>query len=418
MANPQAFLNLLSQSNTRLVGNMFFPDSPGHMITEVDNFLRMRHLGEVDRDVNYLILLRKGVMHIPETIASTYPSVFCPGNMVQIVVDNELARLAQEAMITHPELCVDAGTSHFKLALGSPEARRRGHLLHMPGWPRAYMWVISHRQAYDCSLAYYRRRYESRDFNPLAAIPELTPELREFLGDDGKPLALVHIRNKPRTLGSAANAGTWTNPEALEPSLAYLADSGYKVVKIGRESYPEEWQRYGVLNYSESPLVNYANDMRLLRAAAFVMVNASGFGNLADIIGVPMVYYGVWQINSVVSGRNVVLLPTLMRDRASGRLLKFIEQMRCIQTLPEYWQSGSPPAFPTDRYDERPNTGDELLAATQEAIALRTDWQPRSPLQERFFDLDREYSFAHIEARYSQFFLERFAAALDPGFPE
>jgi hypothetical protein len=156
--------------------------------------------------------------------------------------------------------------------------------------------------------------------------------------------------------------------------------------------------------------------MLLLKAAQFVMVNASGFGNLPDILGTPMVYYGVWQINSVVSSRNCVLLPTLMRHKESGRLLKFIEQMKGIRSLPEYWESGTPPSFPGAKYEERINTGDELLAAAQEAIALGREWRPRSPLQEQFFDLDRDYSFRSIDGRIGQFFLERFVTALEPGF--
>jgi len=416
MAHPLAFYNMLQSSNTRLVGNMYFPDSPGHMITELDNFLRMRHLGEIESNCNYLAILRKGVLNLPETIVAMLPDVFNPESRIQIMVNDELARLAQEVHLAYPEMAVDVGTSHFKTVLTSAEDRKKARLWHLPRWPRSYVWLLAQQQAHDCSLNYYRRRAASRDYVPFATIPELSPELRQFLGEDDKPLALVHIRNTPRAQGHATNAGNSTSSEVMLPTLAYLHDMGYKVVKIGREPFPPEWASSGVLNYSNSPLLNYRNDMLLLKAAQFVMINASGFGNLPDILGTPMVYYGVWQINSLVSSRNCVLLPTLMRHRESGRLLKFIEQMKVVRSLPEYWDSRTPSSFPCADYDERFNTADELLAAAQEAITLGRAWYPRSPQQEQFFDLDRDYSFRSIDGRVGQFFLERFSDALEPKF--
>ena len=197
-------------------------------------------------------------------------------------------------------------------------------------------------------------------------------------------------------------------------TLAYLRDMGYTLVKIGSEPYPKEWTSFPVLNYTNSGLRNYYQDMLLLRAAKFVMINASGFGNLSDILGTPMVYYGSWHITMPPFGRNCVVIPSLMRQRGSERLLTFVEQIRFVCNLPEYWGYSGNMGFPYADYTERSPTSEDLLDSAQEAIALGEHPAPRSAEQEAFVDLDRKQLFAHIQSRTSQRFLERFPELLAP----
>lgn len=418
MVPPQAFYDLLNRTNTCLLGDMFFPDSPGHMIAELDNFLRMRHLGEVDARRNYLAIMPKGVLGIPEIIAATYPAVFNSTSGIQIMTDGdgELCKLAADIQMLRPELSVGVGLSHFRGSLRDEACRKMARLAHLPGWPQRLTWVISQEMLAERTLQYFRRRWESQDYCPWIDIPELSPELRGLLGGKTDKLALIHIRSNARGSGSAANAGTQTDPSRLIPTLGYLNDLGYTIVKIGREPYPSEWAPFSVINYSGSSLLNYRNDLLLLKAAKFVMVNASGFGNLPDILGTPMVFYGGWHIGFPPLGPKCVLLPSLMRSKACGRFLKFIEQLQFFRSLPEFWEEGNCMSFPVDKYDERPPEADEILASVQEAIALGQSSTPRSKEQERFVDLDRKKYFAHVQSRVSQQFLERFPEALMPGF--
>lgn len=416
MVPPQAFYDLLNRTNTCLLGGMFFPDSPGHMIAELDNFLRMRHLGEVDPKRNYLAILPKGVLGIPEIIAATFPTAFSSTSGIQIMTDSELCKLAADIQLLRPEMCVDVGLSHFRGSLPDEASRRMARLVHLPGWPQRLTWLISQEMLAERTLQYFRRRRESQDFCPWIDIPELTPELTHFLGGKTDKLALIHIRSNARGSGSAANAGTQTDPLRLIPTLTYLHDLGYTVVKVGREPYPPEWEKFSVINYSGSPLLNYRNDLLLLKAAKFVMVNASGFGNLPDVLGTPMVFYGGWHIGFPPQSSNCVLLPSLMRCKASGRFLKFIEQLQFFRSLPEYWEQGDCMSFPTEKYDERPPEADDILASAQEAIALGERPVPRSKEQERFVDLDRKRFFAYVQSRVSQQFLDRFPDALTSGF--
>lgn len=406
--NIEAIRNYLTSPNIRLLGNMLFPDSPGHMITELDNFLRMRHLGEIPKDLNYFAIFPQSILQLPSTIAATIPEVFSPGSGIQIMVDDDIYKLANEINALRPELLVDPGVSHFKVILG-PENDGK-NIRYYSKWP---CWLITHEKLINNTLQYFRRRWESRDFCPWTYIPELSTGLRHFLGEQCDKLALVHIRNIHRE--SAGNAGSRTDPVNLLPTLAYLRDMGYTIVKIGMEPYPPEWASFSVLNYSESPLRNYGNDMLLLKAAKLVMTNATGFENLSDILGTPMVSYGRWSLALLPVSPNCVNLPSLMRSKANGRLLKFKEQLDYYINLPELWEKNCL-GFPGDEFDERPPTPDELLAATQEAIALSENPIPRSAEQEQFMGLDSKRLYAHCQSRISQQFLERFQDALATGF--
>lgn len=417
MANPQAFYEYLAGTNTRLVGNIMYPDSPGHMIAELDNFLRMRHLGEIDNNCNYLAITHKSVLGLPEIIAETFHKTFNSKSRIQIISNDELNKFASEIHLLRPEMVVDVGVSHFKNALASEIDRKKARLMHLAGRPQMLTWIITHEMLANCTLQYFRRRYESRDYCPFADIPDLSPELRQLVGDNNK-IALIHIRSNDRGTGISGNAGTRTDPESFHPTLAYLRDSNFTIVKIGREPYPHEWRRFSVINYSESGLQNYKNDLFLLKSAKFIMIDASGFGVLSDILETPMVYYGVWHLGYPFASPNCVTLPTLMRDKSTGRLLRFGEQLHYFKELPEYWERGDCMNFPKDTYEERKPTAAELLASAQEAIALGTNPTPRSPTQERFVDLDRKGFFAHIRSRISQQLLDNLPDALTPGFIE
>jgi putative glycosyltransferase (TIGR04372 family) len=419
MVHPQVFYDWLNRPDTRFAGNMFFPNSPGHMITEIDNFLRMRHLGEIERNYNYLAVLHKGVLQIPDIIGAMFPNVFNPESGIQIwMAENEIVNLVHEIQALRTENVIDVGVSHFKVALPNDDERRRARLWHIPDLPRPYYWIVSQETNFDLSLQYYRRRAQSPDYCPLGDIPALTPELEEFLGGTPDKLALLHIRSNQRDSLSAVNAGTTTDPAVMLETIKYLKDMGYTLVKVGREPYPADWARYSVLNYTNSPLLNFRNDMLLIKAAKLVMVNASGFGNLPDVLGTPMVYYGVWHVASLVGGPKSVIVPSLMRSRRTNRLLRFSEQVQYYRDLPEYWEKKGCMGFPDDEYTERAPSSEDLLAATQEAIALGSQFVPRSIEQERFLDIDRKKFFAHIQSRISQKFLERFPEVLEAGFNE
>jgi putative glycosyltransferase (TIGR04372 family) len=409
MADPQAFLDYLIRTKTRLLGGMY-PNSPGHCIAELDNFLRMRHLGEVDVRRHYLAVYPRtpGDNSVPAHIAATCPDVFNPTAGIQIIIDDDMYLTALEIEALYPEMVVDVGLSHLRVALHDARSRKESHFTTLGYLPRRMSWLITHQHLADLTLEYYRRLAESRDYCPWARISEPSPELQQLVGNGIEKLALIHHK------GSLSNSGTVVEPAALHPTLAYLRDMGYTILKIGLEPFPPEWSHYGVIPYVSSGLINYGHDLMLIKAAKFAMYNASGFSHASDIIGTPMVTYAGWHLNFVPTSQNCVHLPTLMRLKRNRRILRFSEQINYLSNSIEIWEG--PPLFPQADYEEVTPTPELLLASAQEAIALGNTATPPSPEQVRFNELSRRRYYAYTQSRICQKLLDEYPEALESGF--
>jgi len=407
----QSFLDYLISSNTRVLGSMMFHNSPGHVVFELDNFLRMRHLGELGAQGNFLAVFAQSELSIPTHIANTCPGVFSPASGLQILVDNECYRHVLEIEALYPELVVDVGLSHLKIALHDAQSRKAARLMRLAGWPKELIWVITNQQMAELNRRYLRRQAESHDYCPWATIPEPSPALQQLLGGNWDKLALVH--HKPVAYN---NSGTVVESTALHPTLAYLRDMGYTIVKIGTEEFPPEWSHYGVIPYAASGIMNYGHDLMLIKAAKFAMYHASGASHVAELLGTPMVSYAGWHLNYPPLVANCVHLPTLMRRKSDRRILRFAEQIDCLENLPEFWEGGGFVKFPHADYEQVSPTADLILAAAQESIDLGANPVPHTPDQARFNSLSRHKYYTHTQSRICQKLLDKFPAALDSGF--
>src|SRR5213078_1203076 len=117
------------------------------------------------------------------------------------------------------------------------------------------------------------------------------------------------------------NAGTVIPPERLFPSLEFLKDSGFTIVKVGTEPYPEEFTRYGVINYTASPLRTFKNDLALLSNSKLSLINGSGLANLSDVMDLPVVDYGRWHLSLGPYSSKQVIVPALLYDPERKRTL-------------------------------------------------------------------------------------------------
>ncbi len=403
------FYDFLTTNRMKLLGNMLFHDSPGHMLQELDNFFRMKHLGELDPRFQYLAVFPSGPTKIPAYLAAALPQVIGRDQGLQILVDDNFFKLACEIQTLRPDLAVDVGVSHFKLWLPDRYSKSHARLMHLPGAVRSLYWVLSHSMHFDCMLEHSRRWANSKSYRPWDSIGPLTPDLINFLGPNHQKIALIHISNRPQ------NARVATEPESLVPSIEYLTDNGYNVVKIGWEPYPESWSRYGVKNYNASGLMNYGNDLLLLKAASFAMFNGTGSDFLSNFLETPMVNYASWIVPNMRPSRNCVHLFLLMRNKLNGRIMTFAEQAHFLENNYEYWEKGNCTTFPFDRYDPVHPTPELILASVKESTALGTNWTPRSALQQRVVELDQRKYFAYVDSRVSQALLEQHPELLETG---
>ncbi len=240
-------------------------------------------------------------------------------------------------------------------------------------------------------------------------------QLASFVGADQGPLALLHARTGPR-LG-ADNAGVGPATEDLYPTIDHLRAKGFRIVKFGTEPCPQEWRDRGVIDYSGSTYRNFYNDICLIGAAAIAHFNGTGMSALSEVLGKPLVSYGHWHLPWMPQTPRAVIVPALMRSRATGRLWRFAEQIAFYRQSTEFWEPGNAISFPQATHEAIVPTGDDILAAVEEALTLAGDVvPPRSALQERFHALEANGYYKYGRSRVGQAFLERHSQGLDEGY--
>jgi hypothetical protein len=126
-------------------------------------------------------------------------------------------------------------------------------------------------------------------------------------------------------------------------------------------------------------------------------VAVTGGSALADCLG-------TFRLNSGISCQfspYTVAVPTTLQD-LTGRCLSFREQIGVYLDREERDE-----AFPESEFVARNAAADEVLAAVQEALALKEEYRPLSPLQERFRQLHPEGLLHFSHARTCEVFLQR-----------
>ena len=409
----QSLIDFVLQANTCFIGGMYFPFSPGHMLSELDNFLRMRHLGEVPGSRPYLGVYKPSIVNLPVHLNAAFPSIFGRTTGVQLLEDEALFQESLELQLVLPKCSVDVGLSHFKIALPAGCDHREAKLME-GGGPRSPFWVISQRMLAEANMSWYRRRFESKDFQPWHAVAPLAPELAEFIGGNPSNIALLHARYVNRA--GADNAGVAPAAEDLLPTIYHLRERGYTVVKLGVEICPGEWVRAGVVDYSASPHRSFFNDLCLIGVAKLAIYNGTGLCTLSDVLGTPMVSYGHWHLPWMPQSERSVVIPALMRSKETGRVLRFSEQINFYRQSSELWEPGNAINFPNATHAPLAPSAADILAGVTEALTLAGNAIPEPTyLQERFHSLERNGYHRYCQGRVSNAFLERYQDGLDDG---
>ncbi|MBF0333065.1 MAG: hypothetical protein HQL40_05365 [Alphaproteobacteria bacterium] len=413
ISNATDLYNHLLATGSKIVTNIPFPWSPGHMTHDIDNFLRMRRLGEIPERTTCLLIFQQ--FEIPFTMADMFARHFDPaatGN--QFIINNQLYDMAREIVGFDPSLAIDPGLSHSKFAWADRSTAR------LSPFQNRLHWAVTNKVVLDSMLKWCQRRALTMDYQPFSEIPPITdPAFVDALGGDPSKVVLVQMKTE------AANAGAPMKPENFFPVFSFLKDSGYRLVFGCRDPYPEEFKRFDVLNYAQSGFANFRNDMLMYKAAALAIVGASGIGSVAQMARTPLVNYNGWHLNAMFSSPAGVWVPALLRRKSDGRPMRFFDQLEILENRPEGWDlkpdkwsgpgGGNPWTFgqEMDELELRAAEGDELLAAAQEALSLvRDPTIPRTESQDRFANFHPRTGFRFLEGRVSRHFVEKFADLL------
>lgn len=180
-------------------------------------------------------------------------------------------------------------------------------------------------------------------------------ELKSLVGPPGS-YVLVQIKDY------AVN-GTFkaVDPLTYDKVFEYLTVEGYTIVLGGRESYPTNFYKFGVVDYANSDVANALTDYWLVHGAKFILGSASGFCFIPEALDKPLVSINSWQHIPCI-GRKTINVPS--RLVLNGEPLSFEQQLnlatRDVTADTDYFSSLN--------YSVIDASPDEILSAIREII--------------------------------------------------
>ncbi len=332
---------ILQRNNVCLLANI--ADGTGHILIETDNFIRRHALNEIDRSKKYILILK------PTSLSKNFTQTY-EHQPYTLVCSLFLYYLTLPIIMKYSSITLDCGLSRLKWqpVPFSKQVETKS------AWPK----VITKQQNLLEWEAIYQRRNTSPNFFPLKKFKPDIEELSSALNFRNKKLALVHI--KTACINATAKE---TDPHSYLSTLAFLSDCGYQLVFVGREKMPDIFKPYDMINYAESKLANFKNDIQLFDMADLAITGGSGIFFLADCLNTKLLYLNYWQLFRTPANHNCICVPTLVEDIHQKRMLSFSEQWNL------YYEDNNPvESFPSDYFNARNASDDEILAACKELI--------------------------------------------------
>lgn len=380
-------VDYLERNDSKLIINIS-TDAVGHVLAEFDNFARMRLTGEISSDGNHIYMGPDEEK--VATIAEMYGDLLCKNYFLSSFAPE----LVRSIALFRPDLTVDVGMSTYKV---SPI---EGVAYQVQTIDDKYMVYRSSLEALaDDTLVYFRRRLETFDTLPLARNFTMPSELEKFINARGRPMALIQVKDFSSSGGAEA-----TDPSSYKPAMQYLHDLGYVLVQVGREQHPDIFSQFEVVDYANSSLASFKNDLILASKANLCLVGPSGVSYFADIMGKPLVYVNNWWIELPPFSPYCVTVPALVKSHSDGKLLTFLEQMAL------FYRCGV--RFPEEEYEPVHPNGKDILAGVQEAVELEKNLTLINKNQQRFKMLKPEGCNAVSLSRMSAAFLNRYQSIL------
>ena len=343
-----SIVELLEAQDGKLVGNVSC-EAVGHLLAELNNHICKQVLGEAPGFAIYLGPDNERTNAIKDLYGPTLPI-----NFVLSEMGEEMERAIS---LFRPDLVEDAGISSYKFA--PVEGRTVGQ---RPTDDGHMLYVVEPASMAQDTADLYRRKRETRQLFSLARRFEMPPELENFIAAHGRKIALI----SHKTIGGKDFVGSGAaksfDPRNYLPTLKHLKDEGFQLVHFGREPYPEIYRAFDVIDYANSPLASFRNDLILASHAGFGLFGSSGISWFAEWMDMPFVMVNMWTIDSPPFSDKAVYLPTLARDLTSGDLVNFEKQLWFRQEHGVF--------FPHSVYEATDCSAEDILTATRECLEM------------------------------------------------
>jgi putative glycosyltransferase (TIGR04372 family) len=359
VVSAPALLRSLREMNGLVVTNIT-SDIFGHVISEIDNYARLRVSGEVSQETPCMFFAS------PEKIIKNLLEIF-PGIFEVTSLDFAHQLFGEQIVNCHPELGLDVGLSSYKTSLparGYVFAQRDGNkIIYRTGFINGI---------YSDMIKYFKRIKATPDFHPLRIEAPCPATFHDFIDTGGQPIVVMHQR-KVMSAGTKVIAGD----DLYVPTIEYLKDNNYTIVFSGREEFPDSWRKYGVIDYANSTHASMMNDLHLYRMAKFGLLAASGTNLLAETQCMPYVQINSSQGAIPTYSMNSIMLPSMWCDEKTSQMVSAAKHIRNNLVFGVGGVSGM---------KSQSITSQDLLCATQELEQLIEKWTPRTQLQNKWIE--------------------------------
>jgi len=396
-------VKFLEANNGKLIINIE-TSAVGHTLSELDNFMCMRVLGEVPAD---------GIccyIGPDEERMSTISELYGDSLNIVFFLSKYASEMARSIALFRPDLTVDVGMSSFKIAPIENETLRSEQVDHI-------IYRSSINKLMGDFVSYYRRKLEAFTTEQTRFLfPMPGGMLRKFIMPDelerlvdarGRRLALIQIKDTEQHSGGAEAV----DPLTYVPTLEYLKDMNFQLVQVGREYHPKDFARLGVIDYANSPLASFKNDFALFSNSDFCLTGPSGIAMFPELMMKPYVVANTWWHGIPPFSPLAVALPALARLRENNLMLTFAEQNEL------YFENGV--YFPLETHESVSPDGTDILAATIEALGLEENLTLLNERQIQYrqmatpknqADLCNPYCLSRLSSAYA----ERYQNLLSP----
>ena len=347
------FIANLVGSNRLVAGSIFFFNAPGHVLPETDYLMRQIRLRPE-------IASRRPVVFLHPTPLSAFVAELLKKLSISIVLDENAFHLAREIQLFYPQMVVETGIAHFRVAM-PPEQRRKI----ATSSPAHLAWALSCEGLNQQWCDIFKAWRGTEGYFPLREALDQIPGDPKFIAQLRRRKYVV-LQRKSQIVNGTVRI---LDDAFFEPTLAFLKDSGYEIFLAGREPMLDAYKKYGVFNYPGSTFVSPKNDFYLFRNADFGIISPSGAGYFCDTLGIPHCQYAPWTLQPNPSPRTI-MVPTRLRDRTTGNLLTYSQQV--LAFMQNYNEVIGPAYYNPEKFEDLPPTGDDLLHGVQELLATKT----------------------------------------------
>lgn len=360
----------------------------GHTFFELDNFARMLLLKDADPDKKYVWINKTD--YFAKTCSNIYKHFF-----FYSASKTWLYNLVLPLTMHYQDLILDCGCSRLKWQL----PQRFSYQI----FPRTgtgsgtYIYQIPKNIGLEQVNRYYARLQKGQNVYPMIPKDPCPKQLSDFLGKDTRKIALIHAKD---TVINATAAST--DPNTYLPALEHLSRLNYRLIFVGREKMPPLFEKYGLLNYAGSSIASYENDIHLFNQADIMIMSGSGVSVIPDCLGKYFLYLNSWHLAIPASSSKSIHVPAIVKTK-KGRFLSFEEQNQLYRSLEDQGAE----RFPLASYEPQNASGDEILEALRELLALKEKQTPLSPIQMKFRALDTNAPLFYASSRCSEYFLNK-----------